>query len=202
MELRDALAQRHMVRSFSTEPIAPEALGAVLDAATRSPSAGNSQGLDLVVLEGPDRTARYWDVTLPASRRAGFRWQGLLRAPVLVVVAADPDRYVARYGEPDKAGPGLGEERRAWTVPFWHVDAGMAVMAMLLRATDLGLGALFFGIFEHAAAVASALGVPEDRELVGTVALGHPDPNLAATEGHGRSADRPRRTDQIHHGTW
>ena len=73
MELRDALAQRHMVRSFSTEPIAPEALGAVLDAATRSPSAGNSQGLDLVVLEGPDRTARYWDVTLPASRRAGFR---------------------------------------------------------------------------------------------------------------------------------
>ncbi len=202
MELADALARRHMVRSFSSATVDPDHVAAVLDAATRSPSAGNSQGVDLVVLEGPDETARYWDVTLPASRRAGFRWQGLLRAPVLVVVAADPDRYVARYGEPDKARSRLGGERSAWTVPFWHVDAGMAVMAMLLRATDLGLGALFFGLFEHAAAVAAALGVPEDRSLVGTVALGHPDPALAATEGRGRSADRPRRHDQIHRGAW
>ena len=200
MELTEALRRRHMVRSFLDRPVDPSALEAVLASASRTPSAGNSQGVDLVVLEGGDETSRYWDVTLPAERRAGFSWPGLLRAPILVVVAAAPDRYVARYAEGDKARPGLGEDRDAWAVPYWHVDAGMAVLAMLLTATDRGLGALFFGIFDHAPAVARALGIPTDRELVGTLAIGHPDP--AAAVERGRSADRPRRTDTVHRGTW
>lgn len=188
-----------MVRAFDAGPIPEPMLAAVLGAASRAPSAGNSQGVDLVVLDGPAQTARYWDVTLPPGRREGFRWQGLLVAPVLVVVATEPSRYTARYAEPDKAATGLGEGPEAWAIPYWHVDAGMAVMAMLLRATDLGLGALFFGLFDHAPAVAEALGVPGERELVGTVALGYPD---VAADEPGRSADRPRRAGTVHRGTW
>ena len=39
-------------------------LDRLVDAASRAPSAGKTQGWHLVVLEGSD-TARFWDVTLP-----------------------------------------------------------------------------------------------------------------------------------------
>lgn len=189
-----------MVRAFRPDPPAPAVLDGVLDAARRAPSAGFSQGVDLVVLEGPD-TGRYWDTSLPPSRRDGFPWPGLLAAPVLVVVAADPRAYVARYGEPDKARTGLGAGSDAWPQPMWFVDAGMAAMALLLAAVDAGLGACFFGVFEHEAALRRELGVPEPVRLAGTVALGYADP---AADRPSRSAGRERRpaADQVHRGGW
>jgi len=77
----EALRHRRMVRSYQDTPVADAVLDRVLGAARRAPSAGNTQGLDLVVLRGAE-TAQYWDVTLPAPRRASFRWPGLLRALV------------------------------------------------------------------------------------------------------------------------
>jgi len=191
-----------MVRSFDGRPITPDTLDRLLANALRAPSAGNSQGTELVVLEGPEETARYWDVALPpGERRDRFTFPGLLRAPVLVVVVADAATYVARYGEADKVATGLGEGPDAWPVPYWLVDAGMAVQTLLLSAVDAGLGALFFGPFVETAVIREALGVPEGRELVGVIALGHPDP---AGDRPGRSAGRPRRpaAEVVHRGRW
>lgn len=199
MDVAEALRRRRMVRNFTSEPIADDILERVLRAAGRAPSAGNTQGTDLLVLEGPDQTARYWDATLAPERRAGFRWPGLLRAPVLVIPCVEAGAYVARYAEPDKAGTGLGAGTDRWAVPYWHVDGGMAVMALLLAALDEGLGALFFGIFDHEPAVRAAFGLPVGIQPLGTIALGHPAPDEP-----GRSADRPRRSaaDVVHRGTW
>ncbi|MCU1376295.1 MAG: putative oxidoreductase [Actinomycetia bacterium] len=182
-----------MVRSFTDEPVDDHALARVLDAATRAPSAGKAQGLDLVVLVG-EETARYWSVTLPDP--SGFRWQGLLRAPVLVIPVVSPAAYAVRYAEPDKAATGLGDDA-AWPVPYWWVDGGMAVEHLLLACVAEGLGACFFGQFDHERVVLDALGVPADRRAVGTIALGHPAPDEP-----GRSQDRPRRTDTTHRGGW
>lgn len=188
-----------MHRSFTDAAVDPAVIDTLLDRARRAPSAGNSQGTDFVVLEGPAQTARYWDLTLPAERRAGFRWPGLVAAPVLVVVVAAPEAYVSRYREPDKARTGLGAGAAAWPVPYWYVDAGMAVQNLLLGVVDEGLGACFFGMFDHAAAVLEAFGVPPDRVGVGTVAIGHPAPAPP-----GRSAGRPRRAleDVVHRARW
>ena len=188
-----------MVRAYDGRPVDAAVLDGILDAARRAPSAGNTQGRDLVVLVGPQETARYWDVALPAGpARDGFRWQGLLRAPVLVLPVVAPEAYAARYAEGDKAATGLGTVG-AWPVPYWFVDGGMAVQAMLLAAADEGLGALFFGLFDRERSVLDALGVPADRRGVGVVALGH-----AAPDEPGRSAARPRRPlhDVLHRGGW
>jgi len=188
-----------MVRAYDGRPVAEDVLTQVLDAGRRAPSAGNSQGLDLVVLVGPEETGRYWDVALPAGpAREGFRWQGLLGAPVLVVPVVAPGAYAARYAEPDKADSGLGTVD-AWPVPYWFVDGGMAVDAMLLTAGEAGLGAVFFGLFDRERAVLDALGVPGDRRGLGVVALGH-----AAPDEPGRSAGRRRRSaeDVVHRGGW
>lgn len=188
-----------MVRSFTGEPVAAAALDPVLDAALRGPSAGNSRPVRLLVLDSPEAVARYWDLTLPAPRRERFRWQGLLAAPVLVVVLVEPEAYPRRYAEPDKASTGLGEGTGAWPVPYWWVDGGAAVQSLLLAAVDGGLGACFFGLFAHERPVLAAHGVPEGWRAVGTVALGHPAPGEA-----GRSAGRPRppRGEVIRHGRW
>jgi nitroreductase len=188
-----------MQRNFDARPVPSAALDALLDQARRAPSAGNAQGTAFVVLEGPAQTARYWDLTLPPERREGFRWPGLLAAPTLVVVLTSQAAYVDRYAEPDKVASGLGGAAGAWPVPYWHVDAGMAVQTLLLGAVDAGLGACFFGLFDHEAAVLHALGVPEGWRAVGTVALGH-----ALPDEPGRSAGRARRPldEVVHRGGW
>lgn len=191
-----------MVRAFRPDPVAPDVLDRVLDAARRAPSAGFTQGVDLLVLEGPTDTARYWDTTLAPERRNGFPWPRLLDAPVLVVVCADPSAYVARYGEHDKAHTGLGAGAAQWAVPFWFVDAGMAAENLLLAATASGLGACLFGVFDHEPAVARAFGIPDGVRTVAAVALGHPDPG--ADRPSRSAATRTRRAvgDQVHRGRW
>ena len=166
-----------------------DVLTEILDLARRVPSAGNTQGFDFVVLTGPEQTQRYWDVTLPTERRAQFAWPGLLVCPVLVTIWANQSAYTDRYAQADKAATGLGSAA-AWTTPYWLVDASFAAMTLQYAALDAGLGVLFFGMFEHAAAVKAALGVPVDRDPVGTVAIGWPDPTAVRP---GRSAERERR---------
>ncbi len=184
-----------MVRAFGPDPDAPAPVDpalvdGMLDAARRAPSAGNTQAVRFLVLDTPAAVAGYWDLTLPAARRATFAWPGLLVAPVLVVVLVDPGAYVARYAEADKAATGLGAGADAWSVPYWWVDGGAVVQNLLLAVVDAGLGACFFGLFAHEPAVLAAHDVPEGWRAVGTVALGHPV--AAAPERPGRSARRPR----------
>ncbi len=188
-----------MVRNYSPDPIAPESLDRILWAANRAPSAGNTQGLDLVVLAGA-AVETYWDVTLPVDRRATFPWPGLLYAPVLVQVVVSPRAYVERYGESDKEHTGLGRGADAWPVPFWFVDGGAAIMAMLLAAVDEGLGALLFGTFGHETQVKATFGVPVDRRIAGVIAMGHPADEVRPS----RSTARTSRAlgDVVHRGRW
>jgi nitroreductase len=69
VELEQAIARRRMVRAFSSRPVDAADLDHLLDRALRAPSAGNTQATELVVLDRPDLTARYWQVTLGEERR-------------------------------------------------------------------------------------------------------------------------------------
>src|SRR5215469_3784486 len=107
MDFDEVLRRRRMVRAYRPDPIPPEVLDPVLAAARRAPSAGNTDGTDLVLLEGSEQTNRYWDITLPAgAARERFGHPGLLEAPALVVLLADADAYLRRYSEPDKQSSG------------------------------------------------------------------------------------------------
>lgn len=190
------IRRRKMVRSFDGQPVEPDVVARIVAAGLRAPSAGFTQGVDLVVLEGAEETGRYWDAALPGPARGGFPWPGLLRAPVLVVVVASEEAYRRRYAEPDKrepaGGPGFG-------VPWWHVDGAFAALLVQLAAVDEGLGALFFAV-HRPAAVAATLGIPGDRALVGTVALGHPGADRPSSSV--RSRPRRRPDEVVHRGRW
>jgi nitroreductase len=203
-EFAEVVRSRRMTRAFDGRPIGADILDGLVDLASRAPSAGKTQGWHLVVLEGSD-TDLFWDSTLPAVKRDSFRWQHLLTAPVIALPLADSKAYVDRYAEPDKAQTGLGAGASAWPVPYWTIDASMAVMTLLLAAEDVGLGALFFGVFRGERELRQRLGIPPGLELLGAIALGYPTaaPGDAAS-GPGRSAGRGRRQAQqiIHRGHW
>jgi nitroreductase len=188
-----------MCRNFSERPLEAGLVDRLLEDALRAPSAGNAQGRDFVVLEGPDETARYWNATTDrAWRTDSRRFEGLARAPVVVLPYADPEAYASRYRRADKARSD-GEEV-AWVVPYWLVDTAFATMCLLLGATDRGLGAAFLGNFRGEDALRTALGVPSHLRWVGAVLLGEPrrpDPPSS-------SAGRARRTldESVHRGGW
>jgi nitroreductase len=201
VQLHDAIRRRAMVRSFSAEPVDPDLVDRLLDAALRSPTAGNTGGTAWVVLQGPAQTAVYWDAaTDDAWRNAARRWVGLRRAPVVLLAYASPAAYVARYAEPDKAEAGLGTEETAWPVPYWYGDAAFGVMVVLLGAVDAGLGACMLGVFRGEAELARTLGVPSGWRQFGAVVLGHPD----GRDHRSPSLDRPLppRPARVHRGTW
>ena len=199
MELLHAIRRRHMVRDYEDRPVDPAVVDRLLEAATHAPSAGFTQGWAFVVLEGPEQTERFWRHTLPAHERAGFRWPGLLRAPVLVLPLASEQAYLDRYAEPDKAATGLAVPG-SWPVPYWQVDCAFATMLLLLAATDAGLGALFFSVGGGEDALLADLGVPADHRPIGVVTIGYP----AAGDRPSSSVARGRRplADVVHRGGW
>lgn len=191
-----------MTRAFSSDPVAADVLDRLVDLASRAPSAGKTQGWHLVVLEG-EQTQRFWDISLPEEKRASFRWTHLLDAPVIALPLADANAYTERYSESDKQRTGLGDDVAAWPVPYWTIDASMSVMTLLLAAENLGLGALFFGVFQREAEVRAELGIPDELELLGAIALGHRLDVPDERDG-GRSSGRERRapSEIIHRNGW
>jgi nitroreductase len=199
MELSEAVRRRRMTRNFSEASLEHAVVDGLLAEALAAPSAGNTQGREFVVLDSPAQTGRYWLATTDADWRArSRRYQGLSRAPVVILPFSDPDAYVRRYAEPDKAQPdGDGVE---WVVPYWHVDASFAVMSLLLGAVDRGIGAAFLGNFRGEGALKEVLGVPSRMRWLGAVLLGQP----VLPDPPSPSVTRPRRTmdESVHRGGW
>jgi nitroreductase len=196
-----------MVRSYSEVPVPDEVLERVLDAALHGPSAGFTQGVDLLVLESPTERHQFFELTSdPGFLIDPGAAAGLLRAPVIVVPLSDPGAYLTRYGEPDKARSGLGGlAQEAWPVPYWLVDTSFAVMLALLAATDAGLGALFFRLHRDPGLLLETFGVPEDRQVIGAIALGYEEEvGRQGAKAVASPARRPRRQfhDAVHRSHW
>ena len=187
-----------MVRSFQTTPVDDALIIDCVDLASRAPSAGKSQGWDLLLLAGAE-TARYWDITLPEKRRNSFAFPNLLHAPCLALSLSNPQAYLDRYSEADKEKSQLGDSTRSWVAPYWTIDASFSTMTFLLALHDKGLGALFFA-HSHETQLRDEFKIPEHVEILGAIAFGFPE----GTERPGRSAARPRRNagDIVHRSTW
>ena len=199
METYEALRRRRMVRAFQDRPVPREVLHRVLEAGRRGPSAGFTQGVDLLVLEEAADREAFWSAETDGPWRAAHPGhERTRRAPVIVLPLTGARPYADRYSEPDKAGSGLHEEA-AWPVPYWWVDAGFAVMAMLLAAVEEGLGALFMGLFRGEEGVRRAGGVPGHLRPVGAVLLGWPAPD---TPSPSLARGRRERGGQVHAGRY
>jgi SagB-type dehydrogenase family enzyme len=178
MALTESLDRRRSVRSFAVTPLTDAELGQLLWAAQgltgaaggrTSPSAGATYPLELVVATA-DGLFRYLvadhalrlvapgDVR-PAIGGAAVGQEWIADAPVVVVIAAVPDRTAARYG--------------ARATRYVALEAGHAAQSLLLQATALGLGAVPVGAFDDDR-LGAIVGLDHDEEPLYVVPIGHP----------------------------
>ena len=190
--LTEIVLRRRMVRRYDPDcrPDRPT-VDRLLDLARRAPSAGASQGWHFLVLDDARDHDDFWAATADAGPADAWL-AGMRTAPVLVLVFSDRAAYERRYRQDDKR-PAVRLEDR-WPVPYWHVDAGMAALLILLGAVDEGLGACFFGVPpDRVDAVRHRFGVPDRLVPVGVVSLGYAPPDGAYGARGGRTVGRPSR---------
>jgi FMN reductase [NAD(P)H] len=146
VDFADVLKQRRSVRAYDGRPVPRDTLERITNVAVvRAPTAGFSQGLRLVVVTDP---ATRKEIAIAAAEeelaaQGRPRWKA--DAPVHVVVLTREADYHERYQQPDKLKITGGTELE-WPAPYWYVDAGAVVMALMFAAIDEGLATAIFGV--------------------------------------------------------
>ena len=191
MDFRELLPRRRMVRHYRPDPVPREQVERIVSTVRRAPSGGYSQGQRLLVITQDAGRAEMARVLGDAGWTASDdREPWLETAPVHVLVCTREEDYHERYRRPDKLVDG---EEIEWPVPFWFVDAGAALMLLLLAAIDEGLAAGVSGVpRDAAAALRASFGIPDDVEIVTLVTIGEPasDPGWSAVTSR---RTQPRR---------
>src|SRR5947208_1038340 len=175
-----------MVRNYAPEPVDRETLTRIVSTIRRAPSGGYSQGQRLVVVTDPAAKQRLAAISgEDAVAHEGVEpW--FTSAAAHVLVCTREDDYHDRYRQPDKLQDG---EEIEWPVPYWYVDAGAALMLILLAAIDEGLSADVYGfVGEGQEEVRELLGIPADVAVLAGVTIGVP------ADDSGWSAIASRRT--------
>ena len=187
MDVKTAIHTRRSVRKYKSTPVPKELVLEILEAANLAPSATNRQPWEFVVvsrlhldrLENTLKEAfqeRVASVSEEAMRRAikdlslpeedgGDRLQALGAF------------YSTLGGAPVAIGVCLPKEKDPWVWKNNISDSAAAIENLLLAAWSRGLGTCWMTgpLKGRADAIASFLGVPEDRELVAIITLGYPD---------------------------
>ena len=179
MDLAQLLAQRRMIRSFDGSEVDPAWLEERCAEALWAPTAGNSAGVRMHVIAQNDVASYFHYATDEGWRRRARRAPGLMRAGAVVLVTAQPALYLERYAESDK-GPSSLTQLESWPLPYWHTDAAMATMALLLLLEEAGLAATIWGSFRHEDDVLRWARVL-DEELFASVLIGRDDGNDVAS---------------------
>jgi nitroreductase len=146
VETWDAIRSRRNVRSYSEVQIATEDMDRILEAARRTPSAGNQQAWDFVVCTDREQLAQLAKVGPAAGHVAGSA------ATIALVAARSSDVQVR---------------------DLIQFDLGQATMSVMLAAADLGIGSAHAGVHDQELA-RRLLGFPEDRYCALLLTLGTP----------------------------
>ena len=188
----DLLKRRRAVRSYTGEPVPRETLERIARAGRLGPNAGYSQGLRLLVVDDPETigTLAGWQ-----EDELSQGWFGKAAAHILVLTREQD--YHDRYNQPDKLAVTGGVEV-IWPVPFWHVDAGAALMLVWLAALEEGLGAGVYGVpVEEDAPWRELLELTDDLTIVTGVTVGQPAEDPDWDRATSAFSQRRRKQDEV-----
>lgn len=149
MDFLTLCQNRHSIRDYTDQPVSREDLQKILEAGRIAPTAANRQPQKIYVLEG--------EKAVTAARGTSF--QHLFNAPVILLVCYD-DTVSWK-------ATALGEDYDGG-----EVDAAIVTTAMMMEATQLGLGTLWVRGF-NAKEVSTALDLPENIHPVCYLLVGH-----------------------------
>ena len=203
MDFRDVLTRRRSVRTYADKPVPRDVLERIASAAVVwAPSAGFSQGLRLVVVTDPEQRRLVATAASGGEPPPDGRPSWAEAAPAQVVVLTREEDYHERYRQADKLALTGGSEID-WPAPYWYVDAGAAMMALMLAAIEEGLVTAIFGVVD-VPALFETLGLPDDVHFVAVVTMGYPadGPDEASTGASVFTRRRKERADVVRWERW
>lgn len=151
MNVLDAIRARRTIRLYLQEPIAPETLRELVDAARVAPSGANMQPLEYIVVRDPEVCAQVFPTLAWAGFVAPRRDPPETKRPVAYVVVLTNRQIRPSGGE---------------------ADAAAAIENLLLAAWEKGIGGCWIGSVKRDE-LRSILRIPEHLEIDSVVSLGY-----------------------------
>jgi len=159
MELMEAIKGRRSVRSYTSDLIPEEKLQKILEAIQWSPSWGNTQCWEIIVVKEMGTKKKLVETLTPTNPAR----EALIQAPLTLVVVAIEGKAGFKKGEPST-------DKGDW----YMFDCGVAMQNLCLSAHAEGLGTVIVGAFD-AVKAAEVLQVPPGKAVVALTPLGLPE---------------------------
>ncbi len=160
MDFFELITERRSVRKFVNKEIEGEKLDKILEAANLSPSAGNLQAYEILVVRNGELRQ--------SLGQASFGQTFISDAPVIIVFCANTEKSARVYRE---------RGQKLYSVQ----DATIAAAYVQLAAVELGLATVWIGAFdEHR--VSDILDIPEKQIPVAIIPIGYPDEKPSQTQ--------------------
>lgn len=168
--LQSLLKNRKIVRNYEESKLKFSELFSVAEHAIKIPTAGFSRGIEIVHISEKvniKALAKYSNEDLYVAK--GFE-EWLSRSLSLFVIMINIDAYHDRYKQLDKSGSKKTED---WTIPYWFVDAGAAMMNCMLLIEEIGLKSGFLGSHNmDLDNIRKHLSIPDEYLILGFVTAG------------------------------
>lgn len=146
----DSILKRRSIRKYKDIKVSDEIVEDLLKAAMAAPSAGNEQPWEFVVLRDKEIMKNITEIH-PYSKM-------LLKSDVAIVVCGDEKKEVFKG--------------------YWVQDCSAATENILLAAQDMGLGAVWLGVYpiaDRVEKIQEILGLPSSVVPLSIVPVGYPD---------------------------
>lgn len=166
----EAILNRRSIRKYTNQMVSDEQIKTLLKAAMCAPSAGNEQPWHFVVIRNRELLNQVPEYH-PHSNM-------IKQATVAILVCADT--RLSKYD-----------------VDYWVQDCAAATENLLIAATDIGLGAVWLGVYprqERVAGLRRLFNIPEEVMPFAMVPVGYPAEH--------KGTENRYRNDRVHLDCW
>jgi len=153
MDVEKAIAIRKSIRKFKGKEVPDKIIKEVIDVARRAPSGHNLQPWHFVIVKSKENLLKF-------KEQSVFVQKWLYDSPVIVVCCAESSYSSDSIKKHEKEMP--------------LINLSLASAFLVLRATELGLGACFVAWSEKEK-IKKILDIPEDIIIPFVIAMGYPD---------------------------
>ena len=171
--LQNLILNRKVVRNYVESDKTFPALQEIPKLTIKIPTAGFSRGIEIISITSKTNINKLaYFANEESYLKKGFgKWISNSKAIFLILI--NQEAYHERYEKMDKQNE---TNSTSWSVPYWYVDAGAAMMNCMLLIDETGLKSGFLGSHNMAISeIKSLLKIPKNIEILGFVTAGVED---------------------------